>query len=165
MPVPQSYPVGVPIPVSLVVTTRTRPMLKLYGSPDSLFPAPPVGATGVRLRLNRIVRIRAQTAGAVVEDHVHILGGFGPSTISATTHPVQSTRSVVITREDPVWLPEDVEKIVEKNGKGRWQRRTRFESSITFSCTPTMDLDIIVSSVNICFTWRTTRGRVLVTCI
>jgi hypothetical protein len=152
-PALQSYSVGVPIPFSIVVTTRTKLTLKsdvssetlenLERAGKALFPAPPVHPLGVRFSLERTVRIKARATRTSIEENVHALSGLGP----LNTQP----HSVAVSREKPVWLSEAAEKRAENDEKGWWQRQTQFDSSFTLSCTPTLDLGIIVCSVRLFF--------------
>jgi hypothetical protein len=151
LPTLSSFPVGVPIPVAVIIRTRTKPMSKSDVSEESLSssakkplsPAPPRDTTGVQFWLDTHHGLTAapksssvSVAITVVEQRVHPLGGFAGS----------SSSHISVSEEKPVWIPNSEQH--HETGKGRWQRGTRFESMITLACSPTTDFGIIKSAVS-----------------
>ncbi|KAH6916672.1 hypothetical protein BKA70DRAFT_1250246 [Coprinopsis sp. MPI-PUGE-AT-0042] len=140
-PALNSFPVGIRIPISIIVTTTTKTMKKsetpadaFSPNPDKpLFPPPPQGPEGVRLLLDALVHIKARGRHESMEDHLPSSSGLGA--------PNTNSRHVRVTPSDPVWLPE-----VEKGEEGKWKREVRFDTTMLLTCPPTFDLDIIKCS-------------------
>jgi hypothetical protein len=134
--------VGIPIPISLIVTTITKTVSKSETPEDALsipdkplFPPPPQGPEGVRLLLDATVNIKARGRHAMMENHLMSLGGFGESS-------TDSARNVQVTTSDPVWLPN-----AEKGEEGKWKREVRFDTTMLLKCPPTFTLDIVRCAV------------------
>jgi hypothetical protein len=148
-PAISSFPVGIPIPVSIEVSTRTKLMSQSEASEESLlqnakkpiFPVPPSDAASVGLWIDSHHHITVQVnERATIEEHVHPLGGFG-SQATSNDH-------VVITQEQPAWISDNLgAKDKKSKGKGRWERKVRFDSTITLACSPTMDVGIVKCAV------------------
>jgi hypothetical protein len=146
-PAISSFPVGVPIPVSIVVSARTKPMSRSDVSEESLlpnakkplFPSPPNDVAGVQFWLESHHNVKVQlNERATIEEHVHPLGGVGGTTPGHVT----------VTREAPIWIPNAPDGH-EANGTGigRWERKVRFDSTMTLACSPTMDVGILKCAV------------------
>jgi hypothetical protein len=109
-------------------------------SDKPLFPPPPQGPEGVRLRLGTSVKIEARGHHETLEDDLPSLSGFGG--------PNTNSRHVQVTSSEPVWLPEG-----EKGEEGKWKREVRFDSTMLLTCPPTFELDTIKCSVCCLFTY------------
>ncbi|KAH6916674.1 hypothetical protein BKA70DRAFT_1485324 [Coprinopsis sp. MPI-PUGE-AT-0042] len=137
-PALNSFPVGIPIPISIIVTTITKTMKKsetpddaFSANPDKpLFPPPPQGAGDVCLFLDALVNIRAQGRHVSMRDKHLPMGGFGKSNAES--------RYVRVTPSEPVWLPA-----AEKGEEGKWKREVRFDTTMLLKCPPTLDLEIV----------------------
>lgn len=131
-----SFPVGVPIPVCLVVTSVTKTMSKSETPEDAftanphkpLFPQPTHDPKEIRFRLDTLVNIKARHRNASIDSHLLNLGGFRESNVTTPR----------VTPSEPVWLPNQ-----EKGEEGKWKREVRFDTSIVLTCPPTLDVGII----------------------
>lgn len=80
MPTIHSFPVGVPIPISIRVVTITKLMAKSDTPPDTfasahdqlLFPAPPTGSGDIKLFLQQNVALQAQGIDSSIEDTLFV---------------------------------------------------------------------------------------------
>jgi hypothetical protein len=131
---------GVPIPVSLVITTTTKAMDKADTPQDAfsadpkkpMFPALPAG-DDIRFYVGEQVDLQARNARAIVEDQVQSLNCF-QSACAGT--PVR------VSVKEPVWIPSS-----PKGDTGRWKREVQYESSIVLACPPTVDVGLIRCAV------------------
>jgi len=142
-----SFPLSTPIPFRLVIVTTTK-SLKLSEAPtpftsykEPLFPAPPTAASQIVLRLIRQIEIRAQCDRGRWKERVSSLGGMGdPSSLARLNENFQ------MRTEEPLWIPRS-EKTSKKD-RGRWRRRVDIESSMTFSCPPSFEIDQVKNKVS-----------------
>jgi hypothetical protein len=120
-----------------------------FTNPDKpLFPAPPQGPEGVRLRLGTSVNVEVRDLHETVEDDLPSLSGFGG--------PNTNSRHVQVTSSEPVWLPEG-----EKGEEGKWKREVTFDSTMLLNCTPTFELDTIKCSVCCLFVYSCNTRRLM----
>lgn len=121
-------------------------MLKADTPPDAftpnsakpLFPAPPVVAGQITLRLRVQVAIKARRAHSTIEDNIASLGGFGASSVG------RGSTQALVTQEEPQWIPENEKSPDEK---GQWKRQVRFDSVMKLTCSPTISLPIMSCQV------------------
>ncbi|KAH6899229.1 hypothetical protein BKA70DRAFT_1527550 [Coprinopsis sp. MPI-PUGE-AT-0042] len=138
-PAINSFPAGIPIPISLIVTTITKTMSKsdtpkdaFSADPDKpLFPEPPQGTDGISFLLDAVVHVKAQSEPGFINNHLPSSAvGFGESNTSS--------RHVQVAHSEPVWLPD-----ADKGEEGKWKRQVRFDTTMLLKCPPTIDLGII----------------------
>ena len=133
-----SFPLSTPIPFRLRIVTATK-SLKLSEAPTPpMFPAPPTAASQIVLRLIRQIEIRARCDRGRWKERVTSLGGMGDSSSLARVNENFQMRT-----EEPVWIPRS-----EKTDRGRWRRRVCIESSMTFSCPPSFEIDQVKNKVS-----------------
>jgi hypothetical protein len=135
----ESFPVGVRIPVSIVITTTTKPITKGDVSSDEvsgsthghkpLFPAPPTTADQIKFHLRAITSIEAQGVDSTIKDDLASLFGGDEG--------VKNVAEVVVTQEEPEWIPRSEKS---NDDKGQWKRQVRFDSVVTLNCTPTFNV-------------------------
>ncbi|KAF7289327.1 Arrestin-N domain-containing protein [Mycena indigotica] len=131
-----SFPIGTPIPLSLIVETDTKPMLRsdaLDGPADKkgkpLFPAIPTASSQIPFKLYRWAQVSARRRTRTVEDEFSLLGSLGdPQAVAAVVHTVTP----------PEWIPQD-----DNKGKGIWRRSIRFDSTLSIAYAPTYSTQII----------------------
>jgi hypothetical protein len=147
-PAVASFPIGIPIPISMRITTFTKQMLKSDTTKDAfsshnnkpLFPPPPETPAGVRLRLYSITHLKAEGESAVNHNRIGQLGGFGEK--SSSSHQIKKRIA------QPVWISE--EEGGREDSKGCWRREVQFDSMMALQCAPTFGLDFIDCRVCIC---------------
>ncbi|KAH6899230.1 hypothetical protein BKA70DRAFT_1569632 [Coprinopsis sp. MPI-PUGE-AT-0042] len=124
LPAVGSFPVGIPIPISLM-----RSQLALI---NHFSLRPRKVPDGVSFLLDAIVNITAQGQPGLINDHLPSpVVGFGESETSSC--------NVQVAHSEPVWLPE-------KGEEGKWKRQVTFDTIMVLKCPPTIDLGIIQCS-------------------
>jgi hypothetical protein len=149
LPALSSFPVGVPIPISLIVKARSKSMARSEESPSnsamkSLFPALPSKGADVQFWLgtHHLLTAKpndgwAEPTKKLIEHREHPLDGFGGAA---------ALGQVVVSEERVVWVPDPVQD--HGKGRGRWECGVRFDSIISLACSPTVDFGIINSAVS-----------------
>jgi hypothetical protein len=159
LPALSSLPAGIPIPVSLTITTWTKPRPAVDARPETVsdhaeepsFPAPPANAEAIRAWLRSEYRVTAQPlVSRTLVERAEAISVFGrPAALSpalAALWPTSSNTGKTsaagaggIVRGVPVWVHEDALQAgsnSEKSGAGgsgmgRWRRRVQFSTTIT----------------------------------
>jgi hypothetical protein len=144
----ESFPIGVPIPITFTVITHTKPLERnkksrnpfsshSHSSPSSgdelSFPAPPKTPESIKFLLVQHVELKAQGLHQNFNVKLGAVGGFGDPSDKILSIPVDHVRTNVV---EPTWTPEEGD---EK--KGRWRQETRFETTLTFNCPPNVSLE------------------------
>ncbi|KAH6919309.1 hypothetical protein BKA70DRAFT_1459594 [Coprinopsis sp. MPI-PUGE-AT-0042] len=160
-PAINSFPAGIPIPISLIVTTITKTMSKsdtpkdaFSADPDKpLFPAPPQGTDGISFLLDAVVHVKAQSSVAgkeayfppylqinflTAQSEPGFINDHLPSSAVGFGESNTSSRHVQVAHSEPVWLPD-----ADKGEEGKWKRQVRFDTTMLLKCPPTIDLGII----------------------
>lgn len=139
-----SFPAGIPIPISLIITTITKRMDKsdtpkdaFSANPDKpLFPAPPQGPSdGVSFLLDAEVFLAPQGVEGYIKEHL-------PPPVVGFDKSNANSRDVQVTHSQPLWIPD-----AEKPEEGEWKRQVRFDTTMILKCPPTIDLGIIRCAV------------------
>jgi hypothetical protein len=145
-----SFPVGIPVPITFTVITHTKPLERgkksrnpfsshshshsPSSSEDELsFPAPPKTPETIKFVLFQHVKLKAQSLHQNFDVKLGAVGGFGDPGDKALSVPTSPVRTTVL---EPSWIPEEGD---EK--KGRWRQETRFETTLTFNCPPNVSLE------------------------
>jgi hypothetical protein len=131
---------GVPISVSLIITTTTKTMDKADTPQDAFsadpkkpkFPALPAG-DDIRFYVGELVELQARNARATVEDQVQSLNCF---------QSAQAGTPARVSMKEPVWIPSS-----PKGDTGRWKREVQYDSSIVLARSPTVDVGLIRCAV------------------
>jgi hypothetical protein len=101
---------------------------------ESLFPAPPIDPANVKLKLkaNTTIGVHGQSRSHISD--MGTLGGLGDfdGDVTKQPHPLIAK---------PEWIPED-----EK--KGRWKREVKFDTTLLFACTPTIQTQTLTCQVS-----------------
>ncbi|KAK7057673.1 arrestin-N domain-containing protein [Favolaschia claudopus] len=129
----ESFPRATPVPISLYIETRTKPMALTaipadkYNKP--LFPAPPTHSAEVKLFFEREASIRTWRKSAVVADTFPTRSVFG-----------DLNTSVDADVEAAQWIPDP-----ERKDYGVWKRSARFDTTVTLPFAPTFSTETIDS--------------------
>jgi hypothetical protein len=144
----ESFPIGVPIPITFTVITHTKPLERnkksrnpfsshSHSSPSSedelSFPAPPKTPESIKFLLVQHIELKAQGLHQSFDVKLGAVGGFGDPSDKILSVPVDHVRTNVL---EPTWTPEEGD---EK--KGRWRQETRFETTLAFNCPPNVSLE------------------------
>jgi hypothetical protein len=135
MPDVDSFPIGLPIPISFTITTHTKPIEKDKKSrKDELdFPAPPKTPEDVKFLLLQHVKLKVKLYGGTIDLKHGSVGGFGKAGDKSASIAAAPAKTSVL---EPTWIPE------AGHGKlGRWRQETRFDTTLMFNCAPNISLE------------------------
>lgn len=133
------------------------------------FPAPPltVGPRGIELQLVRHLWLRVKKRHERGEDSIGVLGGFGSASNNGERH-------VPNINVDKVWVPASSHAVTEFKGCGDetstmdlmtelktekhprgedvgvWRQEARYTSTLTLTCSPAFECEIMGVSVRVC---------------
>ena len=128
----EAYPVSVPIPFTINISTTTKPMRKEETPADgSIFPEPPHSAPELDFKLTRNLEIHAENWEEKDSHKIAMLGGLG----EVSGHGSSNAPRVEVL--DNAWISDTGHgRRDEKKRKGSWRQETRFRSSFVLTCPP-----------------------------
>ena len=144
MPDIEALPILTPIPITLNITTLSKPGKQDEWPADKpIFPSPPLTPDLVDFRLQRRVHISTYQLAATSTDHfVSYIGGLGPGLSEVVYNNVQ------VDVMDNVWIPS-VGGDEKTQQKGQWKQEVTFKSFIRLASPPTFNATTMAISVRL----------------
>ena len=143
MPDIEALPILTPIPITLNITTLSKPSKQDDWPADKpIFPSPPLTPDLVDFRLQRRVHISTYQLAATSADHfVSYIGGLGTGLSEVVYNNVQ------VDVVDNVWIPS-VGGDEKTQQKGQWKQEVTFRSSFVLNCPPSFSTDTMTVEVS-----------------
>jgi hypothetical protein len=104
---------------------------------QSLFPTPPTKPSELKLKLDADVVVGVYGSSRNINQTVAYMGGFGADDEADNGGPPPS-----VAIAHPQWIAEE-----GKDGKGRWGREVKFDTTLFFACTPTIQAPTVTCEV------------------
>nr|GAT56176.1 predicted protein [Mycena chlorophos] len=126
MPKLHSFPRATPVPLQIMVETRTKPMLRTKQPFDKhqkpLFPSPPDDIGRLKLNFCRETKMLAHRRSATRTD----------------SHCISSATAKAVTSPPAEWIPDS-----EHPERGVWKRSVQFHSTICLPFAPTFATETV----------------------